>query len=1183
MAPSPSLLDLARQRLIILDSATGTGVQDLHLTPDDFGGLDGCNEYLNLCKPDVVRRMHHANLAVGVDGVKTNTFGANAVLLADYGIADQALEINRAAARIAREVVDGYSTPDRPRFVVGSIGPGAKLPSLGQIDFDTLYAAHHEQATGLLQGGVDVILIETVYDLLQAKAAIIAARDAMQEERRVPILVSVTIELNGQMLLGTEIGAAVTSLAALDIDALGINCATGPEQMHEHLRYLRDNSPLPIICQPNAGLPRLVDGQSVYDLTPAALADAFTTFVHDYGVSIAGGCCGTTVGHVKAVVDAHSGTVPPSREPHLEPGAASLFVSVPYHQDTSFLIIGERANANGSRHFKRLLSEDNFDEMANVVRDQAKDGAHIADLCVDFVGRDGVADMQQLVAAAGSRSTLPLMLDSTESPVLEAGLKLIGGKPLLNSINLEDGGQHLDVVLRAARRYGAGVVALVIDEEGQARTEQRKVEIAHRIYKIATEDYGLPPTDLFFDALTLPLGSGQEELRNDGVETLRAIRRIKAELPHVRTILGISNISFGLNAGARQVLNSVFLHGALEAGLDAAIINARQILPAHKIPQAQRDAAQRLIDNDWIDNEDPLLAFIGLFTDVGVQSEKIDLATVPLDERLHHRILDGLRDGLGDDLDDALRDRDALIIVNETLLPAMQVVGDRFASGEMQLPFVLQSAETMKAAVKHLEPHMEKSGAGGKGTVVLATVRGDVHDIGKNLVDIILSNNGYTIVNLGIKQPIQNIIDAAQQHNADAVGLSGLLVKSALVMKEDLQELNRRGLAEQFPVMVGGAALTRAYVEQDLRDVYDGRVYYGKDAFEGLAVMNALMDGREPEGQDRTAPAAVAAKRSSRTDANTDANTVAAPARARSDVGTDAPIPAPPFWGRRALTGISLPDVYPYLNEVALFRGQWGFRRGDLNDEQFHDLLEREARPVLRRLQDQAIAESLLQPAVVYGYFPVQSDGNDLIVYHTASADTAHGNADGETGPAGHAGQIGKVGEVGPDTGKEWLRFHFPRQAGKKNLCLADYYRPVESGEFDVAAFHVVTIGAKASEHAQTLFQNDSYQDYLFWHGFGVEMAEALAEYWHRRVRQELGIAAADGERPTDLFAGRYQGARFSFGYPACPNLEDQRLLFELLQPGDIGITLSEEFQLVPEQSTSAIITAHPEAAYFTI
>ena len=1141
----PGLLDVAAERAVVLDGATGTGIQVMDLPLSDFDGLEGCNEVLNVSCPQAVRELHASYLEAGADAVLTNTFGGSAVTLAEYELGERTYEINKAAADLAREAAAQFSRAGAPRFAIGSIGPGTKLPSLGQIGFDELHAAYLAQARGLLDGGVDALLVETVYDLLQGKAAILACRDALAERRlETPIFATVTIETTGQMLVGSEIGAALTALAPLGLAGVGLNCATGPELMHEPLRFLAENAPFPLLCSPNAGLPRVEDGQTIYDLTPDGLAEAHAAFIGDYGVSIVGGCCGTTTEHVRAVSERVRGVERARRDPQLTPGASSLFSAVPYAQDSSFLIVGERANANGSRRFKRLLDEERWEEMANVVRDQAAEGAHVADVCVDFVGRDGAPDMEQLVGKARGLSTLPLMLDSTEPEVLEAGLKLIGGKALVNSINLEAGegpGSRLDRTLSAAVRFGAGVVALSIDEEGQARTCDRKVEIAERLYRIATEEYGLPPEDLFFDSLTLPLGSGQDELREDGVETLKAVAELSRRFPRSQTILGVSNVSFGLNPAARQVLNSVFLQEAVERGLSAAIVHAAQILPAHQIDEEQREAALRLIHNDWRDGEDPLVEFMALFEGVSVRREESDIAELSVEQRLHRRIVDGLREGLHDDLDEALGERPALEIINGLLLPAMQEVGDLFGAGKMQLPFVLQSAETMKASVAHLEPHMERSDAAGKGTIVLATVRGDVHDIGKNLVDIILSNNGFTTVNLGIKQPIGPIIEAAEQHDADAIGLSGLLVKSTLVMREDLEELNRRGLAERWPVLLGGAALTRGYVESDLRECFAGRVWYGQDAFEGLRIMTALAEGEPPPHE--VVPKRAAPKRP------------AAPTEPRR-IGPAAEIPAPPFWGARVVRGLALAELFPYINETTLFRGQWGFRsrNGATAADDWQEVVERDARPALRRLQTKALSDGILEPAVVYGYFPAQSDGDDLIVYQ----------------PDGDARQ-------------ELVRFSFPRQQGKQSLCLADYFRPVESGELDVVGFHVVTMGRRVSKHTAKLFAADRYQDYLYWHGFGVEMAEALAEFWHRRMRAELGIGGEDGATPQDLFKTTYQGARYSFGYPACPNLEDQRLLWQLLEPERIGATLSEEWQIEPEQSTSAVIVHHPEAHYFTI
>ena len=1144
MTERPALLDVAAERVIVLDGATGTGLQMMDLSLSDFEGLEGCNEVLNLSRPDAVEALHASYLTAGADAVLTNTFGASAVTLGEYDLAPRTREINAAAARIARQTADRFASADRPRFAIGSIGPGTKLPSLGQISFDDLHAAYLAQARGLLDGEVDALLVETVYDLLQGKAAILACRDALDERgSKTPLFATVTIETTGQMLVGSEIGAALTALRPLRLDGIGLNCATGPDLMHEPLRHLAAQADLPLLCSPNAGLPHVEDGQTVYDLSPAALAAAHRTFVGEYGVGIVGGCCGTTPDHVTAVAEAVQGLCPAERQPSSEPAAASLFVSVPYQQDASFLIVGERANANGSRRFKRLLGGEDWERMANIIRDQASEGAHVADVCVDFVGRDGVPDMERLLERARGLSTLPLMLDSTEAPVLEAGLKLLGGKALVNSINLEDGGERLDRTLNAVIRYGAGCVALVIDEAGQARTCERKLAIAERIYRIAVDDYGLAPEDLFFDALTLPISTGQEELRRDGIETLDAVAEITRRFPRAQTILGISNISFGLNPAARQVLNSVFLHEAVDRGLTAAIVHAAQILPVARIPDDQLTAARRLIHNDWVDGADPLQAFMALFEGVSLGADRADdLAELPLEQRLHRRIVDGLRDGLHDDLDDALQARGPLEIINGLLLPAMQEVGDLFGAGKMQLPFVLQSAQTMKSAVAHLEPQMERledGAASRKGKIVLATVRGDVHDIGKNLVDIILSNNGFDTVNLGIKQPINAIIEAAESHRADAIGLSGLLVKSTLVMKEDLVELNRRDLAQRWPILLGGAALTRKYVEWDLRNEFQGTVYYGQDAFEGLRIMNALSEGAPPEA------APVEPVRKARAAKSTPAATGAAtPVAVRSAVAPAPDLPEPPFWGTRVIRGLPLSDLFPYLNLTALLRGQWGFK-GDAPET------DADAQAALTRIQQEALRNGILTPAVVYGYFPAQSDGDDLIVYQ-------------------------------PD-GPELARFRFPRQQGKQSLCLADYFRPLDSGEMDVAAFHVVTMGGAVSRHTAQLYDANEYQRYLYWHGFGVEMAEALAEYWHQRIRRELNIAQDDGPTPRDLFKTRYRGARYSFGYPACPNLEDQAQLWRILDPERIGVTLSDEFQMDPEQSTSAIIVHHPEAHYFSI
>ena len=841
-------LDAARQRVLIYDGATGTNLQLRDLSADDFGGpsMEGCNEILVATRPDVIADLHRSFFEVGSEVVETDSFGSLPITLAEYGIADRAYELNRTAAEIAKEVAHGFTTPDRPRWVAGSIGPGTKFPSLGQIRFAEMRDAYEVQARGLLDGGVDLLIIETVFDLLQAKAAIIGSRRAMAAtDRQVPIQVQVTIELTGRMLPGTEIAAALTALDAMRPDVIGLNCATGPAEMHEHLRHLSRHCRVPISCLPNAGLPSVVDGKMHYDLTPAQLAEYHHGFVTELGVSVIGGCCGTTPEHLKAVVERCADLQPSLRNPVHEPGAASIYTAVPFKQDTSFLVVGERTNANGSLKFRKAMLASDWDTCVAMARDQVKEGAHVLDVCVDYTGEDGVSDMDEVVSRFATQSSIPLVIDSTEPPVIEAALQWIGGKAVLNSVNLEDGdapGTRLDRFLSLAREYGAAVVCTCIDQEGQARTAEWKLRSAKAIHDLAVNRYGLEPGDLLFDPLALPLSTGMEESRRDGIETIKGIELIKAELPGVHTILGLSNVSFGLTPAARHVLNSVYLNECVEAGLDAAIVHAARIMPLSRIPEEQRKVCLDLIYDRRTKDYDPLQVLLGLFEGVSSSTlEKEDRTGWPVERRLEQRIIDGDRDGLTDDLDEALQTTPALAIVNDTLLAGMKVVGDLFATGEMQLPFVLQSAEAMKMAVAHLEPHMERSGTGGKGRLVLCTVKGDVHDIGKNLVDIILTNNGYEVHNLGIKVSLAQMVEKLQEVDADVLGMSGLLVKSTLIMRENLEELNRRGLSE-VPVLLGGAALTRRYVERDLREVYEGRVFYGKDAFEGLRTMDKLME-----------------------------------------------------------------------------------------------------------------------------------------------------------------------------------------------------------------------------------------------------------------------------------------------------------------------------------------------------
>jgi 5-methyltetrahydrofolate--homocysteine methyltransferase len=1153
----PELLTALSERVLVADGAMGTMIQAADPSLDDFEGHEGCNEVLNVTRPDVIRSIHDEYLAVGCDFVETNTFGANLPNLAEYGIQHRITELAEAGARIAREAADAASSPEHPRWVLGSVGPGTKLPTLGHAPYADLRDAYEQEVSGLIAGGAHAVLIETAQDLLQAKAAVVGARRAMRAGGvRIPLIAQVTIETTGTMLLGTEIGAALTALEPLGIDLIGLNCATGPDEMSEHLRHLSQHARVGLSCMPNAGLPVLAQNGASYPLTPAELADAHDSFTREYGVALIGGCCGTTPEHLRQVVERVSGRGLPDRRPQDEPAAASLYASVPFRQDASVLMVGERTNTNGSKAFRDALLDARWDDVVGLARDATREGAHLIDVCVDYVGRDGTVDMREVAQRYATASTLPVMLDSTEPQVIEAGLECLGGRVVVNSVNFEDGdgpGSRWARVLPIVSEHGAAVVALCIDETGQARTIEHKVAVAERLIGTLTEQWGLREGDILIDCLTFTLGTGQEESRGDGHATIEAIRELKARHPDVQTVLGLSNISFGLKAASRVVLNSVFLNEAQKAGLDAAIVHASKILPVSRIPDDQRQVALDLVYDRRSEGYDPLTAFLDLFdADHGGADARLtraqELAALPLSERLERRIIDGERTGLEDDLDAALAERPALAIINDTLLAGMKVVGELFGAGEMQLPFVLQSAEVMKAAVAHLEPHIERSeGDEGKGSIVLATVKGDVHDIGKNLVDIILSNNGYTVVNLGIKQPAAAIIDAAEEHQVDAIGMSGLLVKSTVVMKENLQELNARGVAQKFPVLLGGAALTRGYVEEDLAEVYEGTVRYARDAFEGLRLMDAVMAVKRG-----LAPASSLqpAKRRTRTRV-----TEPAPATpGRSDVATDASVPNPPFWGDRIVRGIGLADYATLLDERALFRGQWGLKQVR-NGPSYEEIVETEGKPRLRAWLERMQAEKMLESAVVYGYFPAASKDEDLIVL----------DGDGTRG-----------------TGSERTRFTFPRQRSERRLCIADFFRAEETGERDVVAFQVVTVGNRVSEVAAELFAKNAYRDYLELHGLSVQLTEALAEYWHRRVRQELGIDGDDsGDLDAVLTKQGYRGSRYSFGYPACPNLEDRAKVVELLHPERIGVELSEEFQLHPEQSTDAIIVHHPEAKYF--
>ncbi|HEX7175891.1 MAG TPA: methionine synthase, partial [Pyrinomonadaceae bacterium] len=1166
-------LKTLKERIVVFDGAMGTNLHAQGLTVEDYGGpqFENCTENLLVTRPDAVEKVHVDFFEAGCDVVETNTFGANPIVLSEFQIAHLAYDLNVSAARMAKRIAADFSTSARPRWVAGSMGPGTKLPTLGHTTYDALKASYAEQVRGLWDGGVDLFIVETCQDLLQTKAALAAIFSHFERAReRRPVIAQVTIEVFGTMLNGTEIGAALTALEPLAIDIIGMNCGTGPKHMTDSIRHLCENSPIPVSVLPNAGLPSIKDGETHYDETPESFVAQIEHFARDFGVNVVGGCCGTTPEHLKMVVERMERLSPKERNARLVPSCASIYFQQPYAQDTSFLIVGERVNASGSKKMRELLNAEDWDGLVSLAREQEREGAHVLDVNVDYVGRDGVADMHELISRLVTSVKIPIMLDSTEWEKMEAGLKHAGGKCILNSTNYEDGEPRYKKVLGLAQEYGAGVVVGTIDEEGMARTADGKLRIARRAYEQATQELGFPAHDIFFDPLALPISTGIEEDRRNALETIESLRRIKAELPGCHTILGVSNVSFGLSPASRVALNSIFLHEAVEAGLDSAIVNAGKIVPLNRIGEREREVALDLIyDRRRFEGDvcvyDPLGEFTTLFAGVSTKSTKEDTSKLPVEERLKHHIIDGEKQNLEDNLKLALESHPALDIINEILLDGMKTVGELFGSGQMQLPFVLQSAEVMKAAVRFLEPFMEKKGgATAKGTMVLATVKGDVHDIGKNLVDIILTNNGYRVVNLGIKQPIDQIISAFDEHGADAIGMSGLLVKSTLVMRDNLEILNERGI--NAPVVLGGAALTRRYVEDDLRAVYNGGLFYARDAFDGLHLMDELTGGageskRNGQGASNAAAkvttaavvaAAAAGASALEADAGDDAEDLVGedaklglrkPARprgildpegdtthtVRSDVNPNVPVPAAPFYGSRVIKDISLDDVFAFVNETALFKGQWQFKQGKRSAEEYRAIVEREVLPAYEELKARSKREGLLVPRVVYGYFPCQAEGNDLVIYRD-------------------------------DERTERMRFTFPRQPAGKRLCLADFFAAKDTGRVDVVAFHLVTVGRRASEYAQELFKSDNYRDYLLFHGLSVESAEALAELWHQRIREELGIAGRDAPEVTKLFHQGYQGSRFSFGYPACPNLEDQTKLFELLEPERIDVELSEEF-----------------------
>lgn len=1180
--------------VIVFDGAMGTNLQVQNLTAEDFGGkeYEGCNEYLIHTKPEAVATVHRAFLQAGADVIETDTFGASSFVLAEYDLADKAYDLNKAAAELAKNVAAEYSTPEKPRFVAGSMGPGTKLPTLGHINFDTLLEAFTVQAEGLYDGGVDLFIVETCQDVLQIKAALNAIEEVFTKkgERRA-LMVSVTMETTGTMLVGSDISAVLAILEPYPIDILGLNCATGPDRMADHIKYLCENSPFVVSCVPNAGLPENIGGHAHYKLTPIELQMALMRFIEDWGVQVIGGCCGTRPEHIKALADIANTLQPKLRQTRGKfngsihgsirretlnyiPAAASIYSAQPYEQDNSFLIVGERLNASGSKKCRDLLNAEDWNGLVSMAREQVREGAHVLDVNVDYVGRDGVRDMHELVSRIVNQVTLPLMLDSTEWEKMESGLKVAGGKCLLNSTNYEDGEPRFYQVLALAKKYGAGVVVGTIDEEGMARTADKKFAIAKRAYDAAIA-YGIPAHELFFDTLALPISTGIEEDRANGKATIESIRKIRQELPGCHILLGVSNISFGLNPAARQVLNSMFLHEAIQVGLDAAIVSPNKILPLIKIAPEHQEICRKLIyDERQFDGDvcvyDPLTELTKMFEGKTTKKERNQDENLPLEERLKRHIIDGERIGLKELLTKALETYSPLHIINTFLLDGMKVVGELFGSGQMQLPFVLQSAETMKAAVAYLEPFMEKSEAGdnAKGTFIIATVKGDVHDIGKNLVDIILSNNGYRVINLGIKQPVDNIIEAYEQHKPDCIAMSGLLVKSTAFMKDNLEVFNQRGIT--VPVILGGAALTAKFVYEDCQNTYKGKVIYGKDAFADLHFMDKLMPAKaagnwddlqgfldEVADNDRTSQNGDAVQVKEKKTSKKETVTGEIDTRRSDAVDIDIDRPTPPFWGTKLLqpADISLEEVFTYLDLQALIAGQWQFRKPkEQSREDYDAFLAEKVHPILAEWKQKVIAENLLQPQVIYGYFPCQAEGNSLLIYPWEDINN--------TNPV--------------------ATFNFPRQKSLRRLCIADFFAPKESGKIDVFPMQAVTVGNIATEFAQKLFTSNQYTDYLYFHGLAVQTAEALAEWTHARIRRELGFSNEEPDNIRDILAQRYRGSRYSFGYPACPNIADQYKQLELLGCDRINLYMDESEQLSPEQSTTAIITYHPVAKYFS-
>ncbi len=1173
--------------LIIFDGGTGTSFQNLNLTADDFGGkeLEGCNENLVLSSPEVVEKVHNSFLEAGCHVVETNTFGASSIVLDEYNIADKAYEINKNAAFIAKKAAAKYSSVEKPRFVAGSIGPTTKLPTLGHIDFDELKQSYKEQIYGLIDGGVDLLLIETCQDVLQIKSALLASKEILERKNiDIPLMVSITMETTGTMLVGSDIASALTILEPFNIDILGLNCATGPEQMKEHIKYLSENSPFAISCIPNAGLPENIGGVAHYRLKPIELKMQLMNFIYDFNVQLIGGCCGTTPEHIKnlsSIIDeiTHNERTNNNGKKNSSsfiPSASSIYNSVPYKQDNSILIVGERLNASGSKKVRELLNKDDWDGLVAIAKQQQKENAHVLDVNVDYVGRDGVKDMKEITSRLVTNINLPLMIDSTDADKMESGLKSAGGKCIINSTNYEDGNERFDQVLNLALGYGSGLVVGTIDEDGMARNAEKKYKIAKRAIN-RTRECGLSDYELFFDPLALPISTGIEEDRLNAKETISAILKIRENFPDIHIILGISNISFGLSPLSRINLNSIFLDECINAGLDSAIIAPNKILPLSKISEETKKLCLDLIYDkrefeDDICIYDPLVELTKAFQDLSIQDFKkasSENKNLTLEESLKNHIIDGEKIGLEDQLNKALKKYKPLEIINTFLLDGMKVVGDLFGSGQMQLPFVLQSAETMKFAVSILEPYMETVDENiSNGKLLIATVKGDVHDIGKNLVDIILTNNGYDVINLGIKQDVSAIIDAQKKYNADCIAMSGLLVKSTAFMKDNLEAFNNENIS--VPVILGGAALTPKFVNEDCSKIYKGKILYGKDAFTDLKFMNEYMDNKKKGNWSNTEGFInnegininlASSKSNSQAVKNSiSINTETSKLSLKENfirskfINEEDPIQAP-FLGTKVLNDvdIDLNKLIFYLDTKALFSGQWQIKKGkNQSVDEYNNYLDSYAKPLLDKWLEIIIEKKLISPKAVYGYFRCGRKDNSIFLFNEKS--------------------LNKISQ-----------FNFPRQKSGNNLCIADFYCDLKNDKpIDIFPMQAVTMGDIASEYSQKLFKEDKYSDYLLFHGLTVQLAEALAEYVHALIRIECGFRSEEPDKNREILAQKYRGARYSFGYPACPKVSDSNIQLSLLDAKRINLTMDESEQLHPEQSTTAIISLHSKAKYFS-